>query len=151
MQETLKKWMKVFEQVIITTLMLVLAVMVLLGTVTLVTLLVRGLGTRLGLITDADALQAVMQRGFGAVLVVLLGLELLETIRQYDAEHHVRVEVVFFVGLIALGRHVIQIDYAHAATGELLGIGAVILALSLGYFLVRRGSRNGDGAGGKDA
>jgi uncharacterized membrane protein (DUF373 family) len=101
---------------------------------------VNSVGTRLGEVGNALELQEVMQRGFGAVLVVLLGLELLETIRQYTAEHRVRVEVVFFVGLIAVGRHVIQIDYLNASIGELLGTAAIVLALATGYFLVRRGS-----------
>lgn len=151
MEALMKKWMHVFERVIVATLMILLAVMVVLGTIMLVTLLVHSLGTRLALVTDAAALQDLMQKGFGAVLVVLLGLELLETIRQYDAEHHVRVEVVFFIGLIALGRHVIQVDYAHAPMGELLGVAAIVIALSTGYFLVRKGSQIGRDDGAKGA
>jgi uncharacterized membrane protein (DUF373 family) len=89
-------------------------------------------------VTDAETLQLTMQRAFGGALVVLLGLELIETLKQYTADHHVRVEIVFLVGLIAVGRHVIQVDYGHAPMGELFGMAAVILALAAGYFLVRR-------------
>jgi uncharacterized membrane protein (DUF373 family) len=77
-------------------------------------------------------------------------MELSETLKQYTAEHHVRVEIVFLVGLIAVGRHVIQVDYAHAPMGELFGMAAVILALATGYFLVRRSGltvRKPDGGG----
>jgi len=45
---------------------------------------------------------------------------------------------VFLVGLIAVGRHVIQVDYGLAPMGELFGMAAVILALATGYFLVKR-------------
>lgn len=130
--------MRGFELTIIYTLMVLISAMVLIGTISLIVLLFRNAGARMGQVTDAEALQQVMQRGFGGALVVLLGLELIETLKQYTAEHHVRVEIVFLVGLIAVGRHVIQLDYGHAPMGELFGMAAVILALATGYFLVRR-------------
>jgi len=134
------KLLEGFERIVIGILLVLLCVMAAIGTLMLIYLLVNSIGSRLGEVGNALELQEVMQRGFGAVLVVLLGLELLETIRQYTAEHRVRVEVVFFVGLIAVGRHVIQIDYVHASSGELFGTAAIALALATGYFLVRRGS-----------
>src|SRR5437867_890377 len=133
-----QKLLKYFELTIIVTLIVLISGMVAMGTIALAVLLVRNSATRMGEVADAGMLQEVMQRGFGGALVVLLGLELIETLKQYTAEHHVRVEVVFLVGLIAVGRHVIQMDYARAGAGELLGMAAVILALATGYFLVRR-------------
>lgn len=133
--------MGVFERVVVGGLLIILGVVVLIGLVTLYVLLVRNTATRVSQITDATMLLAVMQIVFGGVLAVLLGLELMETIRRYDAEHHVRVEVVFFVGLIALGRHVIQMDLAHASLGEQAGTAALVVALSAGYFLVRHAAR----------
>jgi uncharacterized membrane protein (DUF373 family) len=147
---TLRKLMRGFELTIIGTLIVLLCGMVILGTVALVLLMVRNGITRVGEVTDAGTLQQVMQRGFGGALVVLLGMELIETLKQYSAEHHVRVEIVFMVGLIAVGRHVIQVDYGHAPMGELFGMAAVILALATGYFLVKRSGpppRKPDGGG----
>jgi uncharacterized membrane protein (DUF373 family) len=137
-----------FEVVITGTLMVLLGVMVVLGTVSLVLLMVRNGAARFHEVGDAEALQTIMQRGFGGVLGVVLGLELMETLKQYTAEHHVRVEIVFMVGLIAVARHVIQIDYSHAPLGELVGLAAVILSLATGYFLVRRGSGAPEKRGG---
>ena len=131
-------WVQTFESWIISALLVLLCGLILFGTAALVLLFVRNLPTRWQQAADAAALQRALQDGFGGVLVVLLGLELLETIKQYRAEHHVRLEVVFTVALIALGRHVIQIDYLHATTGELLGTAALVLALAAGFFLVRR-------------
>jgi uncharacterized membrane protein (DUF373 family) len=136
----LNRWVDVFERVIVAALLIMLAVMVLMGTVSLAILMVRnGLGRFHG-VGDAGELQSAMQRGFGGLLVVLLGLELMETIRKYESQHEIRVEVVFFVGLIAIGRHVIQIDYDHVDAGQLLGVAAVTVALAAGYFLVKRAS-----------
>src|SRR5262245_21747066 len=141
MKPVFERTLKGFELVITTALMVLIAIMVVAGTVSLALLMVRNASARIADITDAEALQQVMQRGFGGALVVLLGLELIETLKQYTAEHHVRVEIVFLVGLIAVGRHVIQVDYAHAPPGELYGMAAVILALAAGYFLVRRSAQ----------
>jgi uncharacterized membrane protein (DUF373 family) len=83
-----------------------------------------------------------MQRAFGGVLVVVLGLELIETLKVYFHEHQVRVEVIMIVGLIAVGRHVIQIDYVHEEASQLFGLGALIVSLALGYFLVGKSGRS---------
>jgi uncharacterized membrane protein (DUF373 family) len=141
MKAAIEKALKGFELAITVTLMVMIAVMVVLGTLSLIMLMIRNASLRMGEVVDAEALQQVMQRGFGGTLVVLLGLELIETLKQYTADHHVRVEIVFLVGLIAMGRHVIQVDYAHAPPGELYGMAAVILALAGGYFLVRRSAQ----------
>ncbi len=148
----LEKLLKRFELGIVISLMILLAVMVAVGTFSLIELLVINTPRRMGEVTDVVALQQTMQRGFGGVLVVLLGLELIETLLLYRSEHHVRVEIVFLVGLIAVGRHVIQIDYAHASMGELFGMAAVILSLALGYFLMKRSNIErgpGRGSGGR--
>jgi uncharacterized membrane protein (DUF373 family) len=79
-----------------------------------------------------------LQQSFAGVLTVVLGLELLETLNTYFTEHHVRLEVILVVAIIAIGRHVIQIDFEHTAGTVLLGIAGVILALTLGYFLVKK-------------
>ena len=57
---------------------------------------------------------------FGFFLMVLIGMELLETIKAYLQEDRVHAKVVFLVTLVAVSRKVI------------------ILALGIGYFLVRR-------------
>jgi uncharacterized membrane protein (DUF373 family) len=137
----------VFERIIIIALLIMLAVMVLMGTVALTLLMWRNGLSHFHGVSDALELQTAMQRGFGGLLVVLLGLELMETIRKYELEHHVRVEVVFFVGLIAIGRHVIQLDYEHADAGQLYGIAALTLALAGGYFLVKRATAAKNGSG----
>jgi uncharacterized membrane protein (DUF373 family) len=46
------------------------------------------------------------------------------------------------VGLIAVGRHVIQVDYEHVEASQLIGLGALIVSLALGYYLVGRSSKS---------
>jgi uncharacterized membrane protein (DUF373 family) len=86
-----------------------------------------------------------MQRSLAGVLVVVLALELLETLKTYFVDHHIRVEVILVVAIIAVGRHVIQIDFEHTPGIVLLGLSSVILALTSGYFLVRKVHAGGRG------
>jgi uncharacterized membrane protein (DUF373 family) len=83
-------------------------------------------------------LQKAVQRAFAGVLLIILGLELLETLRTYFVEHRVRLEVILIVAIIAVGRHIIQLDLEHIPGLTLVGIGVLILALTGGYFLIRK-------------
>jgi uncharacterized membrane protein (DUF373 family) len=129
---------RAFERVILSAVQLLLMVLILLAVLDLGYLLWHGATTQLASIDTVGELQKAQQRGFAGVLLVLIGLELLETIRAYLHDHHVRLEVVLIVAIIAVGRHVIQLDFEHLSGMSLLGIAALMLALVAGYFLVRR-------------
>lgn len=75
---------------------------------------------------------------FGFFLMVLIGLELLETIKAYVYEDRIHAEVVFLVALVAVSRKVIILDHKEVAVEILFGMSALILALAASYFLVRR-------------
>lgn len=132
-----------FEALVIALLQLLLVVAVTAGTAQLFILFITRLPASWAAIGNADDLHAVMQRAFGGVLVVVLGLELIETLKVYFHEHQVRVEVIMTVGLIAVGRHVIQVDFEHEEASQLIGLGALIVSLALGYFLVGKSGRPG--------
>lgn len=83
-------------------------------------------------------LEARLARVFAGVLIVLLGLELIETLKAYFVEHHVRAELILTVALIAIGRHIIKLDIEHASGLQLVGVAAIILSLALGYFVIRK-------------
>ena len=87
---------------------------------------------------SAGGLQVALQNVFGGVLLVLLGLELIDTLKVYFAEHTIRTEVILIVAMIAVGRHIIQIDYHHTGGLELIGIATIMVALAVSYFLVKR-------------
>jgi len=72
------------------------------------------------------------------VLLIVLGLELLETLRVYFAQHRVRLEIILVVAIIAVARHVINLDFHHLSGAEIAGTAALFLALTGGYYLVKR-------------
>ena len=75
---------------------------------------------------------------FGFFLMVLIGLELLETIKSYPEHDRVHAEIVFLVAIVAVSRKVVILNYKEITPDILYGMAAIIMALSVGYFLVRR-------------
>ena len=96
-------------------------------------------------IRSIPMLTEAVQRGFAGVLLIVLGLELLETLRVYFAHHRVRLEIILVVAIIAVARHVINLDFHAISGGETAGIAALILALAGGYYLVKRSGDERDG------
>jgi uncharacterized membrane protein (DUF373 family) len=127
-----------FEAIIIGLLQLLLMIVVTIATAHLFQLLLTRLPSSWSEIKSADDLHIVMQRAFGGVLIVVLGLELIETLKVYFREHKVRVEVILIVSLIAVGRHIIQVDYEHVDGMQMIGIGGLIIALAAGYYLIAK-------------
>jgi len=120
----------------------VLLVLVLLvAVVELWGLFVSRTGGRLGDIATAQDFQDILQNAFGGILVVFVGLELLETMRAYFADHHVRVEVIIFVAIIATGRHIIGLDVHHTEPMTFIGLSTLMLALSGSYFLMKKAGK----------
>lgn len=82
-------------------------------------------------------------RIFGFFLLVLIGLELLTSIRMYIQDETIHVELVMVVALIAVSRKIIVLDYEKADAITVLGIAALIISLSAGYYLMTRSRSKG--------
>jgi uncharacterized membrane protein (DUF373 family) len=103
----------------------------------LVLLVLREIGRSWGQIDSIAELQQAVQALFAGVLLVVLGLELLDTLRNYFIEHRVRVEFLISVALIAVARHIIQLDYEHASPSIVMAIAFLIFSLAASYVGVR--------------
>jgi uncharacterized membrane protein (DUF373 family) len=78
---------------------------------------------------------------FGYFLLVLIGVELLDTLKAYLRKDVIHVRVVLEVALIAVARKVI-IQEPNAVPGlNLFGIAALILALGIAFFFERQAKR----------
>jgi uncharacterized membrane protein (DUF373 family) len=120
---------------------LLVIVAIFISTGVLYTLFINGLRPNLTAIGSIDALQPAVQNVFAGVLLLMLGLELLETLKTYFKDYHFRTEVILVVAIIAVGRHIIQFDFEHTSGTVLLGTAGLMVALAVSYFLVRvRGS-----------
>jgi uncharacterized membrane protein (DUF373 family) len=127
-----------FEKFVVTALaiLLVIIITIILGVVAYL-FISRAEAVVISLNNLAEVQQAAL-RAFSGILLVMLGLELLDTVKVYFNEHSVRVEVILLVGLIAMGRNVLEIDMPHIEPLTLFGYSSLILALAISYFLVKR-------------
>ena len=128
------KYLKVFEKVIVYALLIMMAITIFLATIELGWFLAKDIfSPPLFFITVNELLEI-----FGMFLLVLIGIELLETIKTYSAESKVHLEVVLMVALIAVARKVIILNLKEISNLTLVGLAAVIIALSVGYYLVKK-------------
>jgi uncharacterized membrane protein (DUF373 family) len=76
---------------------------------------------------------------FGLFMLVLIGIELLETImKTYITTGEPHYEVVLSVAIIAIARKVIILDLKDVESTSLIGIASIIIALTIGYFLMKK-------------
>jgi uncharacterized membrane protein (DUF373 family) len=78
---------------------------------------------------------------FGQFLLVLIGIELLHTVKVYIESREIHLEAMLAVALIAVARKIIVLEPKELPEGTLLGVAAMVLALTSGYYLVRRDRR----------
>jgi uncharacterized membrane protein (DUF373 family) len=121
-----------FEGLAVLLLMILLMVVVAISTLELGWLLVRDVTSRGTMLVDLEELLEL----FGFFLLVLVGLELLTTLKSYMYDRVIHVEVVLEVSLIAVAQKIIILD---TRTGglTLVGLAALVIALALAFWVVR--------------
>ena len=98
--------LEVFDRAIIWILVAMMALAIVAATADLVWVFAIGLlSSPFDFLTVTELLDV-----FGAFLIVLIGLELLATVKSYAKEHRVHVEAVLLVSLIAVLRKLITLD-----------------------------------------
>ncbi len=75
---------------------------------------------------------------FGVFLLVLIGIELLDTIKVYLRENVIHVEVVVLVAIIAVARKVVVLKIEDFPGEVIIGIGVLIASLALAYYLIKK-------------
>lgn len=74
---------------------------------------------------------------FGFFLLVLIGVELLETLKAYFKKDALHVRIVLEVALIAMARKVIILEPDKVSGLTLFGLAALILALGVAFYCER--------------
>ena len=132
---SLLPYLDTFERIIIRVLLLMMAGVVLLATVELAWILGKDVLTPPLFLLEIEELLEL----FGQFLLVLIGIELLHVMKVYGARREIHLEAVLVVALTAVARKIVVMDPKELPEGTLLGSASMILALTLGYYLVRRG------------
>jgi len=134
MVDVIGRFLKLFERLIVGSLIIMMIVVILLSTIELGRILVMDIITPPNFLLDITELLDV----FGFFMLILIGVELLETIRAYLNEHEVHVEIVIEVALIAVARKVVIIDVKEYSPDTLMAIAAIVLSLAGAYYLQKR-------------
>ncbi|MBU5614090.1 phosphate-starvation-inducible PsiE family protein [Geomonas azotofigens] len=126
---------KRFERVIIMVLVVLMSVVLLLSTLELAWIIIQDIISPPVLLLDINELLDI----FGLFMLVLIGIELLDTIaKTYMAESVDHAQIVMSVAIIAIARKVIILDVKELSGLALVGIAAILLALTVGYFLIKK-------------
>ena len=85
------------------------------------------------LLTISDILST-----FGAFIAVMIAIEIFENLTIYLRRNVIAVELVMATALMAIARKVIVHDYKELSPGYVWATGGVVLAMSIGYWLVKQ-------------
>lgn len=128
------QFLRIVERTIVIALIVMMTVVLLLTTVDLGWLIIQDIFTEPVFLLEVEELLDI----FSFFLLVLIGIELLETIKTYFDEHVVHAEIVLEVAMIAIARKVITLDYKEFPGVTLIGIAAIIVALAVAFFFIKR-------------
>lgn len=87
------------------------------------------------LLTISDILST-----FGAFIAVMIAIEIFENLTIYLRQNVIEVELVMATALMAIARKVIVLDYQELSAEYVWATAGVVLAMSIGYWLVKRQS-----------
>ncbi|HKL34610.1 MAG TPA: phosphate-starvation-inducible PsiE family protein [Tangfeifania sp.] len=130
----MKKITKLIEKGIVHVLIVMMSIILVLATLELGYYLVKNIVSSEYLLLDLDDLMDL----FGVFLLVLIGIELLDTIKVYLKENQVHVEVVVLVAIIALARKIVILKIEELDGETIIGIGVLIVALAIAYYLIKK-------------
>ena len=130
-----------FEEIISRALLLMMAAVVLLTTIELGWILVKDVLTPPVFLLEIGEILEL----FGMFLLVLIGIELMHSVKIFIKRREIHLEAMLVVALVAVARKVIVLEPKELAPEAVLGLAVLALALTIGYYLVRRSGREGTG------
>jgi uncharacterized membrane protein (DUF373 family) len=131
--------LKRFEQLMAWFLSILLVAVIVLATVDLTVDLIKNvLYIAPHFLVGVDELLSL----FGSFLIILLGLELLASVKSFLQDDVIHVEVVLMVAVIALARKVIILELHEPTPLTLVGVATLLLALAISYRLIMPMLRN---------
>ncbi len=121
------------EKLIIRTLIILLLLAMVLGTIELGRVTILEIFAPPFLLLDISKIF----EGFGLALIILIGLELLKVLKLFLLEDKIKPEIIVEIAVIAICNKIITLDTKHTSGDALLGIAAILIGLSVGYYVFR--------------
>lgn len=128
------KYVKILQKAIIIILLFIMSLILLLATFNVIFFIIKNIIQQpFGQLTSSSLMEL-----FSIFLVILIGIELLETIKAFLMKEVIQVEIVVLVAIIAIARKVIIWEFSESNSMETFGLAAILLTLAVTYFLIRR-------------
>lgn len=128
-------YLKKFKRFLIIIITIMMGIVLLLSTVELCWVIINDILSPPVFLLEINELLEI----FGMFMLVIIGIELFETImKTYLTEGYDHAQIVLSVAIIAIARKVIILDVKEIPSLTLFGIGIIILALSIGYYLIKK-------------
>ncbi|WP_406656948.1 phosphate-starvation-inducible PsiE family protein [Methanolobus sp. ZRKC2] len=121
-----------FQRLIVWVVILMMVLVILSATVEIGWIILYDLVTPPVFLLDVDRILDI----FGLFFIVIIGIELLETIKMVLEESIMNVDVIILVGLTAVVRKILIIDIKETDPMFLVGMGVLIVTLAATYYLV---------------
>jgi uncharacterized membrane protein (DUF373 family) len=122
------------EQCVVYTLVFLLLISVVLGTIELGRVILYEIVTAPRFLVEVNKLF----ESFALFLVIVVGLELLKSIKSYLVRGSINPAFVIEVAIIALGNKLITLDLKHTDYKLLIGMSAILFGLSVTYFVLKK-------------
>ena len=132
-EQQIARIVKYFEKIIICVLLALMMITIVISTAELSMVLWNEVRRAPFMLLNIEKMLDV----FGFFLMALIGMELLESVKSYLDDDSMHVEVVFLAAMVAVARKIIILDYKDFDAKMLWGMAAIIVALSLGFYLVQ--------------
>lgn len=126
------RWMQKAIQLALRLLAAIMVVVIFLGVVDVLWVLYQRLVTPPMFILKINDILAT----FGAFMAVLIAIEIFINITVYLRDEKIHVKVVMATALVAIARKVIVLDFSAISAAEAAAIAGIMLATSVGYWLL---------------
>ncbi|MDN5310302.1 MAG: hypothetical protein PWP14_1696 [Methanolobus sp.] len=126
------KYVNHFQRIIVWAVILMMVLVIVSATIEIAWTILHDLATPPYLLLDVNRVLDI----FGLFFIVIIGIELLETIKMIIEESIMNVDVIILVGITAIVRKILIIDIKETSPYFLIGMGVLILALAATYYLV---------------
>ena len=137
------KYLRYIESFIVTTLIIILIIVIFFSILDLGRLIIVDLLSPPLMFLEVGELIDI----FSFFLAILIGVELLETLKAYARDHKLHAEIVLLTAVIAIARKVITTNVYKLDGLSLIGMGFIIISLAGAYYFFTRKVSLKDGAG----
>lgn len=127
------KFIARFEKIIVIILVIMMSLLIILALFNVGFQFYKIANTSAADLFDPDNLKKL----FGMILLVIVGLELLDTIKAYIKDDVVHAEVVILAAIIGLANKVIVLDMKQTDAESIIALAGLMIALGITYYLLK--------------